>query len=348
MNYRIIIGSLLVLSLLSGCDQAMPASPTTTAAPTSAALTMTPAVAANWAGGSAPITPATAMEVVLLQTMDGIQARVFTLAFSGDGAYFAYKDRSNINVLDMAGGGQVFTLDIQDVDLNSFAFSADGRLLASARTIWDVQNQQVLQRFDSPLLLHPAFSPDGALLAMSGVQPIKIWDVASGQLVRTFEEQADNDSFGIVFSPDGALLADSGHNGRVTLWDVASGQVARHLSRDGAQNDVHDIAFSPDGKLLVSVGTDNMVRLWDVASGQILHTMFHNNGLFGVAFSPDGKLVASASCDRTVKLWEVASGRMLISLRHGDEVTSVAFSPDGALLASATYEQKIYFWGIPR
>ena len=347
MNNKIIICSLLVLSFMAGCGQAVPASPTTTATLTIAAPTMTPTAAANWAGGSTPITPATAMDVALLQTIDGIQGRVFTLAFSGDGAYFAYTDRSNINAQDTASGQQVFTLGIQEADLNSFAFSPDSHLLASAQTIWDVQNQQVLQRFESSLFLHPAFSPDGALLAMSGVQPIEIWDVASGQLVQTFEGQADNLSFGIVFSPDGALLADSGRNGRITLWDVASGKVARQLSRDGAQNDVHDIAFSPDGKLLVSVGTDYMVRLWDVTSGQTLYTMFHNNGLYGVAFSPDGKLVASASCDRTVKLWEVASGQMVISLRHGDEVTSVAFSPDGALLASATYEQKIYFWGIP-
>jgi hypothetical protein len=35
--------------------------------------------------------------------------------------------------------------------------------------------------------------------------PFKLWDVASGQVVHAFEEQADNAAFCIAFSPDGAL-----------------------------------------------------------------------------------------------------------------------------------------------
>jgi len=352
-QFSILLHIFLLLAL-SACGMTAvnssptPNPPTKTSPPTITAPTISPTVAVQLENGITPITPDTAGDVVLLRTMAETQGRIWTLAFTGDGAYFASSDRNNINLWDLKSNQRDFAFDIQELDLNSFVFSPDSRLLATAQTLWDVQSRQVLQRLNSPGLLHPAFSPDGTLLAVSGVQPIKIWDIASGQLVRTFVGQDDNHSFSIAFSPDGTLLADSGREGRITLWDVASGQVVRNLSKDVVQNDIHDIAFSPDGKLLVSVGTDAMVRIWDFASGQVLHAMANYDGFYGVAFSPDGKLVASASCDRTVKLWDVANGKMATSLRHGDEVTSVAFSPDGTLLASASYEEKIYFWGIPR
>jgi WD40 repeat protein len=352
--HRLSIAAVVVLLLVAGCGKveptATPMSPTAafTPPPTPANSSPAPTPAPQAAADVLPITPDNAADVELLRTIEGQQGKVWNVAFSGDGAYLASADRDSINVWEAASGQEAFALGIRELDLNSFTFSPDSRLLATAQTIWDVESQQAVQTLTAlGFYFHPAFSPGGAWFAVSGGQPIKLLDVASGQVVRTFEAQADNDSFSIVFSPDGTLLADSGHDGRIRLWDVASGQVTRTLAH-GTQPDVHDIAFSPDGQLLVSVGTDYTVRLWDVASGQTLHTMGHSDGLYGVAFSPDGSLVASASCDRTVKLWDVASGRMLSSLRHGDEVTSVAFSPDGSLLASGAYDSKIYLWGIPR
>jgi WD40 repeat protein len=365
--HRLSIAASVVLLLVAGCGDVEPtatpvppaAAPPTVAPapalqatadvlPTAAPPTVTPAPALQAAAGVLPITPDNAADLELLRTIEGQQGKVWTVAFSGDGVYLASADRDSINVWEVASGQEAFALGIRELDLNGFTFSPDSRLLATAQTIWDVESQQAVHTLPAlGFYVHPAFSPDGAWLAASGGQPIKLLDVASGQVVRTFGAQANNDSFSIVFSPDGTLLADSGHNGRITLWDVASGQVARTLAH-GTGNDVHDIAFSPDGELLVSVGTDYMVRLWDVASGQTLHTMGHSDGLYGVAFSPDGSLVASAGCDRTVKLWDVASGRMVSALKHGDEVTSVAFSPDGSLLASGAYDSQVYLWAIPR
>ena len=117
--------------------------------------------------------------------------------------------------------------------------------------------------------------------------------MVSGQVARTFDEQADNDTFSIAFSPDGALLAAGGHGGMVRLWDVETGQVARTLEH-GMESDIHDVAFSPDGSVLASGGTDSTVRLWDITYGQVMHTLRHGDGLYGVAFSQDGALAAKA------------------------------------------------------
>ena len=292
----------------------------------------------------------TADKVERLATLSGHDDKVNDLAFSGDGTYLASSSLDKtIQLWDVENWQPVHTFRMNKAGFNGLAFSPDGRLLASADAIWDVESRQVVHVLEQgrndpgPV----AFSPDGSLLAVAlEGRPIKLWDVTSGEVLRTFAEQPDTVTFSIAFSPDGALLAAGVHGGMVRLWDVARGQVVGTLDHGGASDDVHDLAFSPDGSVLASAGNDNTVHLWDVASGQSVHTLRHGDGLYGVAFSPDGSLVASACCDRTVKLWDVKSGSMLRSLPHDDEVMAVAFSPDGTLLASGGYDNLVYLWGI--
>jgi uncharacterized protein with WD repeat len=319
-----------------------------------------PGVPANGAAlpdaTDAPVLEAICVDTVdrveRVQTLSGHRDKVFALSFSGDGATLASSSRDRtIRLWDLGSGQEVHAFSTHEVDLNGIAFAPDGSLLASADAIWDVETFQVVHALERGRSVpgHVAFSPDGSLLAVQlADQAIRLWDVASGQVVRTLEEQTDSALFfSIEFSPDGALLAAGGRDGTVRLWDVASAQTAGILEH-GHEIHVHDVAFSPDGRLLASAGIDYAVRLWDLASGQTDHTLRHQDGLYGVTFSPDGSLLASAGCDRTVKLWDVASGRLLHSLPHDDEVLAVAFSPDGTLLASGGYDNQVYLWGVPR
>jgi len=191
-----------------------------------------------------------------------------------------------------------------------------------------------------------AFSPDGKLLA-SGSQDdtVILWDVSSGQEVRTLKDTHAVSS--VAFSPDGKLLASGSRDDTVMLWDVASGQEVRTLT--GHTDTVTSVAFSPDGKLLASGSQDDTVMLWDVASGQEVRTLTgHTDHVTSVAFSPDGKLLASGSQDDTVILWDVASGQEVRTLLtgHTHAVSSVAFSPDGKLLASGSQEDTVILWEV--
>ena len=205
--------------------------PTATSVPTMA--TAIPATPTRTPVRPSP-TPVEADEVELLTTLSGHNDRVIDLAFSGDGTYIASSslDRT-IRLWDVTSRQEVDAFSMNKVGFNGIAFSPDGRLLASADAIWDVESRQVVHTLEQGRQVPGpvAFSPDGSLLAVAlESQPIKLWDVASGQVLRTFAEQADDVTFRIVFSPDGTLLAAGVHGGMVRLWDVASGQSLALLS----------------------------------------------------------------------------------------------------------------------
>jgi uncharacterized protein with WD repeat/nitrous oxidase accessory protein NosD len=191
-----------------------------------------------------------------------------------------------------------------------------------------------------------AFSPDGQLLASGSADyTIKLWEVATGSLVRTLSGHTSW-VISVAFSPDGRLLASGSDDYTIKLWEVATGSLVRTLS--GHTSWVYSVAFSPDGRLLASGSNDKTIKLWDVATGSLVRTLSgHTNYVNSVAFSPDGQLLASGSADYTIKLWEVASGSEVRTLSgHTSWVISVAFSPDGRLLASGSGDNTIKLWDV--
>jgi len=332
--------TIIAMALLCACS---PAAPPATSAPVS---TVNPAPAKPNA-----ISPSTAADVVLLQTLKGHTKRVLDVAFSAQGRYLASSSQDmNIKVWDVSSGQEVHAIRMRSVDMSDIDISSDGSMLASGEAIWDLNSMQeihVLER-GSPLPASVAFSPDGSVLALGLFgQQITLWDVASGQPVSTFEKREENRTKAMDLSPDGAMLAAGVIDGTVRLFDVASGRIVSILKYPG-ETDIHDLAFSPDGKHLASGGRALAIVLWDLASGEVVRTFRLTDNSISMAFSPDGTVLASSGgYEHEVRLWNVESGKLLHALPHDDQLMRVAFSPDGRLLAAACWDGQVYVWGIP-
>ena len=81
------------------------------------------------------------------------------------------------------------------------------------------------------------FSPDGTLLAIGEIGPVRLWDVASRQLVATFVHPSFVSD--MSFSPDGTLAVGGG-DGTVSLWDT--GEIERATTDSDGEEDDGDIA----------------------------------------------------------------------------------------------------------
>ena len=191
-----------------------------------------------------------------------------------------------------------------------------------------------------------AYSPNGKTLASAGGdKTVKLWDVATGKLLRTLQGHTKIVT-SVAYSPDGQTLVSASGDKTVKLWETKTGQLLRTL--EGHTSFVESVSYSPDGKMLASASWDETVKLWDAATGQLLNTLRgHANHVDTVVYSPDGKMLASASRDKTVKLWDVETGQLLRTIvAHTDEIWSVSFSPDSKTLASASEDKTVKLWDV--
>ena len=161
-----------------------------------------------------------------------------------------------------------------------------------------------------------AFSPDGKILAVGGVESKSNLDFAAMMNPATQKNQKKNSK-----APDPQEMFKNMKveaTGQVTLWDVTTGTQLGVLTGHG--KGVTQVAFSRDGRLLASSSTDNTIRIWDVASRRELRTLTgHTANIESMDFSPDAKLLASASDDGGTFLWDTSTGEHLLTLISLDD-----------------------------
>ena len=236
-------------------------------------------------------------------------------------------------------------------------------------------------------VLFVAFSPDGKQILSGGLRDlnIKLWDAASGRVIRTFAGHKGI-VYSIAFSPDQRQVLSGSNDKTVKLWDVETGQEIRTFS--GHKSGVTSVAFSPDQRQVLSGSNDKTVKLWDVETGQEIKTFSgHTDDVNSVAFSSDGKqilwdvasgrkiktfsgysgkvsvvafspdrkliissyshLYSNSARDDTIKLWDTAKGRVIRTFSgHNGFVRSLAFSPDGRQILSGSEDGSLRLWDV--
>src|SRR5262249_41949893 len=147
---------------------------------------------------------------------------------------------------------------------------------------------------------------------------IVLWDVASGQEVRTLTGHSRSLSR-LAFSPDGQTVAAGGEDGTVKLWDVATGQEKAPLRWDSSP--VRAAGFSPDGRFLAAGAQGGIVQLCEAATGRRLHTFPRGTPVENLVFSPDGQTLAavgdaSDATAQTLRLWDLATKQEVAMSAH--------------------------------
>jgi RNA polymerase sigma factor (sigma-70 family) len=153
-----------------------------------------------------------------------------------------------------------------------------------------------------------AFTRDGrGVITGSRGNPTRLWDLATGKLVRQFGDNCRLESNAVALSPDGRTLAGrGGRDGGLHVWDVESGKLL--AEGDGGPVDIIHLAFSPDGKQIASAGNDGKLRLWE-SNGVVVWVQAVAGGSpLAVDFGADGKTVTLVT-GKTVSSWDTITGK---------------------------------------
>jgi WD40 repeat protein len=231
-----------------------------------------------------------------------------------------------VKVFDAATGNRLRTL-IGTGGVEELAFSHSGALLASAQDngvirFFDTNTWCETKHFDNPdMITGIAFSPDGALLAAATFEQVRLWDVTSGTVVRTFKVRPGNPprvfadagerdaqlwrmAWKVAFSPDGRVLA-TGSSGAIQLWSPTSGQQIASTSSGGQVGSLH---FSQDGRWVIWGNDRDRIVRWNPESRQ-RQRIKNEFSLGDTAITPDGKLVLSPGAGREIGIFDLAARR---------------------------------------
>ena len=189
-----------------------------------------------------------------------------------------------------------------------------------------------------------AFTPEGTTLAAAGGNTddftIHLWDVVSGQPIRTLDGHTGI-VWDVTFSPDGQMLASVSSDGTAKVWDWRTGNILKVLDFPGQ---VASVRFSPDGQVLAVGGVDepqNQIQnaaIWtfSVGSWNPLSTLSEYWNITTLTYSPDGRWLVGGGTSRNVQVWRTSDGASIFTLSHAHQVSSAAISPDSSTVATAT------------
>ena len=227
-------------------------------------------------------------------------SHVQLVSFSPDGRTLAYRVRGEKFTRLWDVTTQTQTGIIENPSVEYWAFSPDGKILASAAgriiTLWDVVTGQLVATLEGALdtVRHITYSPDGNTLAsVSRDKTVRLWDIATSQNIETFEGTSY-----AAFSPDGTMLVFR-ENGGLAVWNL--------ITRDMAIIDGNDFrTFLPDSSMMLlrsftyeSLGS---VTVWDAKTATSITTL--DPEIFAdqkrPIFSPDGKTLAIMGQDSTI------------------------------------------------
>ena len=131
---------------------------------------------------------------------------------------------------------------------------------------------------------------------------IKIWDVATGGLIKEFAGH-DDWVYDICLSPDEKYIYSASLDKTIKVWDIASGKQIATLK--GHSDGVVCLDISKDGKYLVTGGLGKEIIIWDLTTRKIVKNFpAHDLTIMDVKFGSDSKTIYSASMDKTIKVWK--------------------------------------------
>jgi WD40 repeat protein len=289
-------------------------------------------------------------------------------AFNADGQFFTAGEDNQVRRFRIAS--DVAVKNFQHPNLvDCVAFDDTGNLLATGchdgvLRIYDLPKNTAVktinahvvttpQQIQNPIYAVQWTSDHKQIFTSSYDKTIKLWDVASGNLVREFKAAPEPKPE----EPKKDEKKDEKKDGKKDekkddKKDPPKVEPKKDAELIGHRDQVFSIALSKDGKFLASGSSDKTLKLWDVATGKVIRDFAnpdlkpvfpgepapsHPGWVQAVRFTPDGQFLVSAGPAPRGKsylaVWNASNGQRVYGAeRDFGPIHSIAVTADGTKL----------------
>jgi F-box/WD-40 domain protein MET30 len=307
-----------------------------------------------------------------IRTLRGHQAGIRALQFD-DSKLISGSLDNTIKIWNWHTGECISTLQGHTNGVISVHF--DGHLLASGSMdksvkIFDFNSKEVfcLKGHSDWVNCTRLDTKSRTVLSASDDTTIKMWDLDTKQVIRTFEGHVGHVQQVMPLSPDyepddelmtgpnsstdntDTVSVTSGRGGTPSV-SLSQPDRASSITSSPREEDIRALYgsyFASDStrplppRYFLTGGLDSTIRLWDSATGKCLKTMFgHLEGVWSLA--GDTIRTISGANDGMVKCWEPRSGKCDATFTgHRGPVTCVGLSDSRMASGSEDGEVRIY------
>ena len=192
-------------------------------------------------------------------------------------------------------------------------FSPDDQFIVSsswkenALVVWESSSLKQVIEFAEPIWTDEAsFTPDGNFI-ISGNHDnhAKVWDVKTGNIVRTLAGHTDW-IYAVKVTSDMKTIFTGSFDQTLKGWDFKTGKLLFTLT--GHKDGIATMALSPDNRWLASASVDGVIIIWDLEAKQEKHKLTQGGPVvLHLEYSPDGKSLVACNFNGTIGVWNLSN-----------------------------------------
>ena len=268
------------------------------------------------------------------------------------------ESKETIVFREVTTGRVVQRLEFEQPTFRTFAFTRDGRRMATGRIdngvdIYRRQERLYEKEREDPLAKHTApvttvaFSADGTMLATGGGDDaIILWDTETWEEITTL--RGHHARIGaLAFTPDPGppQILSASWDGTIRIWDAGPAPApAQFFPWPG---DPARAAIGLSWNQALFLQGDDAYSLWDLRTLEMTRheAPYALSNVVAAALGPEANLIAWAlGDDQTVRVWDRVASREVARFATDRTPDKLLFSPSGKLLVGLAAEQGGMMW----
>ena len=250
-----------------------------------------------------------------------------------------------IEVLNILNGTKTTLINEVKFDssIETYGFSPDGKILSLGFENGEISIRdsftlkpiiELSDKHEESIILFSYNEEGNLLLSSSEDKTVKLWDLESGQLLNTIEDQSRAIAF---FKADQKSIFSISADLQLKFWNLATDYGIYSYTLPNDENSIVDAELSKDSKSLV-VGLDNgELFLLNRETSKKRDFEGHQDEILSVKLSSNGNTILSTSEDGKAVLWDVnKENKKLVLPIKGDAYYADFFDNESKIITVST------------